>query len=111
MTVLSAGFRKAVKELGIQGKVIECKYDAANYVPYLAAAAKNFDMVFVVGFEIVDALAQVAPQFPKTEFVQMDMSGKIAHVSFVNFKENEGSFPCRRSCNDDDKSKRRSPRQ
>ena len=87
-----AGFRKAVKELGIQGKVIECKYDAANYVPYLAAAAKNFDMVFIVGFEIVDALTQVAPQFPKTEFVQMDMSGKIAHVSFVNFKENEGSF-------------------
>lgn len=87
-----AGFRRAVKELGIQGKVIECKYDAANYVPYLAAAAKNFDMVFIVGFEMIDALTQVAPQFPKTEFVQVDMGGKVAHVSFVNFKEHEGSF-------------------
>ena len=87
-----AGFRRAVKELGIQGKVIECKYDAANYVPYLAAAAKNFDMVFIVGFELIDALTQVAPQFPKTEFVQVDMGGKVAHVSFVNFKEHEGSF-------------------
>ena len=88
----AAGLEKAKKELGVTGKVIECKYDPASYVPYLVTAAKNFDIVFVVGYEFIDAINQVAPQFPKTDFVHMDTSGKLAHVSFVTFKENEGSF-------------------
>ncbi len=87
-----AGLDRAVKELGVYAKVLECKYDPANYVPYLVTAAQNFDMVFVVGFELYDALKQVAPQFSNVDFVRLDEEGKIAHVTFIDFLENEGSF-------------------
>ena len=86
------GLERAMEELGVTAKAIECGYDPANYVPYLAAAAKKFDLVIVVGFGMYDALEQVAPKFPDTSFVQMDMGGDLGHVTFANFKENEGSF-------------------
>ncbi len=86
------GLEKAREELGVTTKAIECGYDPANYVPYLAAAAKKFDLVIVVGFGMYDALEQVAPKFPDKSFVQTDMSGDLGHVTFANFKENEGSF-------------------
>ena len=60
----NAGLERAKKELDIVGKVVECNFDPANYVPYLATAAKNFDLVLVVGFEFIDAIEQVAPEFP-----------------------------------------------
>ncbi|WP_350449962.1 BMP family lipoprotein [Aminobacterium mobile] len=88
----NAGLERAKKELGIIGKVVECNFDPANYVPYLATAAKNFDLVFVVGFEFMDAIEQVAPEFPNTDFAYFDVSGETAHVAYVDFKENEGSF-------------------
>ncbi len=86
------GLEKAREELGVTTKAIECGYDPANYVPYLAAVAKKFDLVIVVGFGMYDALEQVAPKFPDKSFVQTDMSGDLGHVTFANFKENEGSF-------------------
>ncbi len=86
------GLERAAAELGVTAKAIECGYDPANYVPYLAAAAKKFDLIIVVGFGMYDALEQVAPKFPDKSFVQMDMSGELGHVTFANFKENEGSF-------------------
>ncbi|HOO64923.1 MAG TPA: BMP family ABC transporter substrate-binding protein, partial [Synergistaceae bacterium] len=58
------GLERAGQELGVTTKAIECGYDPANYVPYLAAAAKKFDLVIVVGFGMYDALEQVAPKFP-----------------------------------------------
>jgi len=86
------GLERAREELGVTAKAIECGYDPANYVPYLAAAAKKFDLVIVVGFGMYDALEQVAPKFPEKSFVQTDMSGELGKVTFANFKENEGSF-------------------
>lgn len=86
------GFEKAKGELGVDGKVIECNYDPGNYVPYMATAARNFDLVLVVGFGMMDALAEIAPKFPDTDFAMFDTSGELAHVSFIDFKQNEGSF-------------------
>ncbi|MEA3284665.1 MAG: BMP family ABC transporter substrate-binding protein [Synergistota bacterium] len=88
----SRGFDKAKAELGIVGKVIECNYDPANYVPYMATAAKKFDLVLSVGFGMMDAIAEVAPKFPETDFAQFDTTGDIAHVTFIDFKQSEGSF-------------------
>lgn len=86
------GFEKAKAELGIDGKVIECNYDPSNYVPYMATAAKKFDLVLSVGFGMMDAMAEVAPKFPDTDFAQFDTTGEMGHVTFVDFKQNEGSF-------------------
>ena len=86
------GFEKAKNELGIVGKVIECNYDPANYVPYMATAAKKFDLVLSVGFGMMDAIAEVAPKFPDTDFAQYDTTGEMGHVTFIDFKQSEGSF-------------------
>lgn len=86
------GFEKAKAELGIEGKIIECNYDPANFVPYMTAAAKEFDLVISVGFGMMDVVAEVAPKFPDTDFAQIDTEGEIAHVTFVSFEQNEGSF-------------------
>ncbi len=88
----SAGLAKAVQEMDVKARVLECKYDPAHYVSYLITAAKNFDLVFVVGFEFQDAVARVAPKFPNSDFVYVDSAGDVAHVSYADFKENEGSF-------------------
>ncbi len=88
----NAGLRRAEKELGVIVKVMECNMDPANYVTYMATAAKNFDLVIVVGFEFIDAIEQVAPKFPQTDFAYFDVAGKTEHVTYVDFKENEGSF-------------------
>ena len=88
----NAGLRRAEKELGAAVKVMECNFDPANYVTYIATAAKNFDLVIVVGFEFIDAIEQVAPKFKKTDFAYFDVDGKTENVTYVDFKENEGSF-------------------
>lgn len=88
----SAGLERAIKDFDVKARVLECKYDPANYVSYLVTAAKNFDLVFVVGFEFWDAVGQVAPKFPNTDFVYIDSAGDVAHVSYADFRENEGSF-------------------
>jgi basic membrane protein A len=72
----NAGLRRAEKELGAAVKVMECNFDPANYVTYIAAAAKNFDLVIVVGFEFIDAIEQVAPKFKKTDFAYFDVDGR-----------------------------------
>ncbi len=88
----NAGIERAAGQLGVQTKVIECRMDPSNFVPYLATAGKNFDLIFVAGFEFIDALPQIAPQFPDKDFVQMDYVGDAPGVSYVDFLENEGSF-------------------
>jgi basic membrane protein A len=86
------GLLKAEKDLGIYGKVLPCKTDPANYMPQMIAASTNFDMVVVVGYELIDTLKQVAPQFPKVDYVYIDDIVKAGQVTSIVFKQNESSF-------------------
>lgn len=86
------GFLKAKGELRIEGKVIECNYNSSNYVSCMDDAARNYDLVLPVGIGMMDALSKVAPNYPGTDFTMFDMPGELGHVSFVDFKQNEGAF-------------------
>lgn len=86
------GLLKAEKDLGIYGKVLPCKTDPANYMPQMIAASTNFDMVVVVGYELIDTLKQVAPQFPKVDYIYIDDVVKAGQVTSIVFKQNESSF-------------------
>lgn len=88
----NAGLEKAQRELEVRGRVLECRGDPGAYLPSLRRAARNADLVFVVGFELEEAFEEVVPRFPETDFVRIDMSGDVAHASYVDFKENEGAF-------------------
>ncbi len=86
------GLLKAEADLGITGKVLQCKTDPANYMPQMIAASSNFDLVVVVGYELIDTLTQVAPQFPNVDYIYIDDVVKAGQVTSITFKQNESSF-------------------
>ncbi|MEZ7198856.1 BMP family lipoprotein [Pseudodesulfovibrio karagichevae] len=55
-------------------------------------AARGYDPIIVVGFSYASVLEQIAPQFPGTRFVIVDMAVDRPNVESVVFKEHEGSF-------------------
>jgi basic membrane protein A len=91
-----AGAEAAVKDLG--GKVTELtpNADASNRVDLLTQLADDGNNpVLAVGFAFADALAEVAPQYPDTQFAIVDSS--VADTGLDNatgllFAANEGSF-------------------
>jgi basic membrane protein A and related proteins len=68
------------------------------YIPNLSQAArKGADLVISVGFDQADAIAKVAPQYPKTRFAIIDvdhndLTGKPANVEGLIFKEQEVGY-------------------
>ena len=55
-------------------------------------AARGFDPIIVIGFSYASVLEQIAPKFPDTRFVIVDMVVDQPNVESVIFREHEGSF-------------------
>ncbi|OIQ50002.1 Membrane lipoprotein TmpC precursor [Pseudodesulfovibrio hydrargyri] len=55
-------------------------------------AARGYDPIIVVGFSYASVLEQIAPRFPDTRFVIVDMAVDQPNVQSVVFREHEGSF-------------------
>ncbi|EGB15565.1 basic membrane lipoprotein [Pseudodesulfovibrio mercurii] len=55
-------------------------------------ASRGSDLIVVVGFSYASALEKIAPEFPDTRFVIIDMVVDQPNVESVVFKEHEGSF-------------------
>ena len=91
-----AGADAAVKELGGTVTELTPNADASNRVDLLTQLADDGNNpVIAVGFAFADALAEVAPQYPDTEFAIVDQS--VADMGLDNatgllFAANEGSF-------------------
>ena len=87
------GLQRAAQELGVETKVFECRSDPSAYSEQVIAAAQSADIVFTVGWEFLDSLAEVAPEFPDVKFVHLDAAIEgTANISSIDFLENEGSF-------------------
>jgi basic membrane protein A len=87
------GLQKAEKELGVQGQVVQSK-SASDYVPNLTKFAnEGYDLVIAVGFLMTDAVKQVAPQFPNTKFLIIDvpMDG-IPNAAGAVFKTEQSAY-------------------
>jgi basic membrane protein A len=91
------GLKRAQKELGVKGRVLESK-SASDYVPNMATLARQgYDMIIGVGFAQGDAIATAARQFPKTKFVIIDvdqksLKGKPANVDGMLFREEQVGY-------------------
>jgi basic membrane protein A len=91
-----AGADAAVKELGGTVTELTPNADASNRVDLLTQLADDGkNPVLAVGFAFADALAEVAPQYPETQFAIVDSS--VADTGLDNatgllFAANEGSF-------------------
>ncbi len=67
------GLKRAERELGVQGRVVEST-SAADYVPNMTSLArKGYDLIISVGYAQGDAIAQAAKSFPDTKFAIVDV--------------------------------------
>ncbi len=91
------GSIEAVKKLGVKKQVLQAT-SSADYVPYLEKEAEAGDkLVVAVGFDFIDALGQVAKQFPHTKFAIIDtpasaIAGKPKNVEGLTFESQQSGY-------------------
>ena len=91
------GLKRAEKELGIKGRVVESA-SAADYIPNMTRLARDgYDLVIGVGFAQGDAIGKVAQKFPDVGFAIIDVDqayvpGKPANVQGLLFREEEVGY-------------------
>ena len=67
------GLKRAERELGVKGRVVESK-SAADYVPNMSTLARQgYDLIIGVGFAQGDAIATTAKKYPDTKFAIVDV--------------------------------------
>lgn len=88
-----AGLQKAQKELGIQFDYVEPQA-ISDFETYLRqmASMKTYSVIISVGYDQVEPLRKVAPQFPNQKFAIIDESLQLPNVVSYISKEEEGSF-------------------
>lgn len=87
------GIERAVDELGIEAKVFECRNVPSAFSEQIIAAAQSYGVVFTIGWELVDPLLEIAPEFPDVKFIHIDAAIEgVPNVSSIDYLENEGSF-------------------
>jgi basic membrane protein A len=93
----NAGLQRAIKELGIDGRVLISKSNA-DYVPNLSTLAQQkYDLIIPVGFLMQEATNTVAAKFPQQRFSIVDVSAtalksKPKNVQGLLFKEQEAGY-------------------
>jgi basic membrane protein A len=91
------GLQRAQRELGIKGRVLQSA-TAADYVPNMATLARQgYDLIVGVGFAQGDAVDTAATQFPKTQFLIIDvdqasLKHKPKNVDGLLFREQEVGY-------------------
>jgi basic membrane protein A len=88
------GLKKAEKDLDVKVKLIDTGNRALDYEEQFNNVAKegSYDLVFVMGWELVDALQKTAAAYPNTHFVFIDGVLDSKSISYANFAQNQGSF-------------------
>ena len=91
------GLKRAERELGVKGRVVESS-SAADYVPNMTTLARQgYNLIIGVGFAQGDAIAAAAKRFPKTSFAIVDvdqasLKGKPANVQGLLFREQQVGY-------------------
>ncbi|NMC30264.1 MAG: BMP family ABC transporter substrate-binding protein [Pelolinea sp.] len=79
-------------DFGAVTHTYEGKLDYENYKTLLTNAAKTDNIVFVLGFEAIDAMLEVAPQNPDTLYIYLDGVLDSPDVVSLGYKDHEGAF-------------------
>jgi basic membrane protein A and related proteins len=91
------GLQRAVKDLGIQGRVLISKQNS-DYIPNLTTlATQKYDLIIGNGFLMADAVEAAAKKFPQQKFAIIDysplaMKSKPKNVLGLPFKEQEAGY-------------------
>lgn len=79
-------------ELDATVNTYEGQLQAQNFEPLLRDAAAANDIVYVLGFEAIDAMVNVAEETPDAEFVFVDGMVDSPDVTSAEFRTAEGCF-------------------
>jgi basic membrane protein A len=87
-----AGLQRAKKDLDVQTETLESNAatDYVNNITQLADA--GYTPVFAVGFLMTDAVNELAPQYPETDFAIVDSVVEPKNAVSLVFREQEGSY-------------------
>ena len=86
------GLERAKSELSVQTQVLESSAPS-DYQNNLTQLADNgFTPVYAIGFLMTDALKEIAPQYPDTNFAIVDSVVEADNVASLTFREQEGSY-------------------
>ncbi len=89
----AAGLDRAASELGIEFSEASANEDGTNREELLALqASEGADLVFGVGFLFGEPMANVAAEFPETNFAIVDSVVDAPNVAGLIFAEEQGSF-------------------
>jgi len=80
------------KDFGVTTNKYEGKLDNDNFTTLLTSAANTDDIVFVLGFEAIDAMFEAAPKNPDTLYVFLDAVLGSPDVVSLGYKDHEGAF-------------------
>lgn len=92
-----AGLQRAVRELGVEGKVAVAPPNGDFRSPFVYLAHQHYDLIIGVGFLETAALDEVARKFPHQKFAILDASvTDLTHeprnVLGTHFRTEEGSY-------------------
>lgn len=88
------GLEKAKAELPIDFKLIDTGTRSLDYQEQFNSVAKtgSYDLIFVMGWELVDSLMSTAKAYPNQRFVFIDGILDDPNMIYIRFAEHEGSF-------------------
>ncbi|WP_041082877.1 BMP family ABC transporter substrate-binding protein [Thermotoga profunda] len=92
------GLDMAIRQLGIQGKIIEASYKQENWRPYLEDLSdQDYDIIIVGTWQMQEILEEVAAMNPDKKYFIFDTSVDyskpgVKNVYSILYKQNEGSF-------------------
>ncbi|MCX2724168.1 BMP family lipoprotein [Roseibium salinum] len=87
-----AGVKRVQEETGVSVREFELERDAQSLQALRNFAGRGYTPVVAIGFNQANALDQVAPEFPNTDFAIVDMVVDQPNVRSYVFKEQEGAY-------------------
>lgn len=88
-----AGFKKAVEEVGIEGKPVESKDVVAQASAILRRASDaDFGLIVDLEYSHGEPLLAVAKDYPDTDYVILNQVREGKNIASVLFEEQEGSY-------------------
>ncbi|MGL5721016.1 MAG: BMP family lipoprotein [Brevinema sp.] len=88
------GLDRAKADLPIDYKLIDTGTRSLDYQEQFNSVARtgSYDVILVMGWELVDALMNTASRYPDQKFVFIDGVLDNPNITYINFAEHEGSF-------------------
>lgn len=88
------GLKKAETDFGVELKLVDTGNRALDYEEQFTNLAKSgqYDLIFVMGWELVDSLQKASAAYPNQRFVFIDGVLDSKSIVYASFAEEQGSF-------------------